>query len=334
MGGVPASKRARGRRGAEGVELDVEDHPAPAQERTHGVEQLGAAPEDPETGRAHRLVRRVGQEVDAEGADVHRCVRHELRAVGDHDRPGAVRHLGHLRQRRDGAEHVGHGRDADQLDPVDQRVEVVEHQAAAVVDRDVADVESAELLRDDHPRHDVGVVLHLGQEDGVARPQVGPAPAVRHQVERLGRVLGEHHLVRRVRRADEAPRHQPGPLVERGGLLGRRVDAAVDVGVRRLVVVRHGVDDRPRLERGGGGVEIHDRPAVDGARQQGEVLAQGLDVERRRRRARGGGGGRHRHASKPSASTRRASSGPPLATMRPSTRRWTTSGTSSSSRRW
>ena len=45
------------------------------------------------------------------------------------------------------------------------------------------------------------------------------------------------------------------------------------------------------LQRGGGRVEVHDRPAVDRARQQREVLAQRLDVERCRRRAGGGRGG-------------------------------------------
>ena len=153
----------------------------------------------------------------------------------------------------------------------------------SAVDRDVAQVEAAELLGQDHPRHDVGVVLHFGQEHGVAGPQVGPAPGLGDQVERLGRVLGEDHLVRRVGRADEAPGHQAGPLVQGGGLLGGGVDAAVHVGVRRLVVARHGVDDGLGLQRGGGRVEIHDGPAVHRALQQREVLAQRLDVERRRR---------------------------------------------------
>ena len=61
--------------------------------------------------------------------DVDRRVGDELRPVGDHERPGAVRGLGHPCHRGDRAEDVGHGRDADELDPVDQRVEVVEHEA-------------------------------------------------------------------------------------------------------------------------------------------------------------------------------------------------------------
>ena len=64
---------------------------------------------------------------------------------------------------------------ADNLDAVDQAIEVVEHEAPGAVDRDVPQIEAAELLGEDHPGHDVGVVLHLGQEHGVAGSQVGAA---------------------------------------------------------------------------------------------------------------------------------------------------------------
>ncbi len=227
--------------------------------------------------------------------------------------PAAWAAVGDVAHGGNGAENVGHARDTDSLDAVDQAVEVVEHQTTGAVDRDVPQVEPAELLGEDHPGHDVGVVLHLGQEHGIAGSQVGAAPGLGHQVERLRRVLGEDHLVRRVRRADEASGRHAGPLVQGGGLLGGGVDAAVHVGVRRLVVVGHGADDGPGLQRGGGGIEIYDRPAVHRARQQRKVLAQRLDVEwrwrggrRRGGRRRGGRGrrgrwpdrrGRHRQPS-------------------------------------
>ena len=203
----------RRRRRPEGVELHVEDHAAAAEEGRHGLEQLGAAPQDADAGRAHHLVGREGEEVDAERARrrparAGRAARR--RPPRSHRRACAT--VGDVAHGVDGAEHVGHGRDADELDAVDQAVEVVEHEAAVVVDRDVAQVEAAELLGEDHPRHDVGVVLHLGQQHGVARAAGWPGPrTVRHQVERLGRVLGEDDLVRRVRRADEASRRPAGP---------------------------------------------------------------------------------------------------------------------------
>ena len=113
--------------------------------------------------------------------------------------PAAWAAVGDVAHRVDGAEHVGHARHADDLDAVDQAVEVVEDEAPVAVDRDVAQVEAAQLLGEDHPGHDVGVVLHFGEQHGVAGAQVGPAPGLGDQVERLGRVLGEDDLARRVR---------------------------------------------------------------------------------------------------------------------------------------
>ena len=48
--------------------------------------------------------------------------------------------------------------------------------------------------REHEPGHEVGVVLDLGEQDGVALVQVGPAPGVGDEVDRLGDVLGEDDL--------------------------------------------------------------------------------------------------------------------------------------------
>ena len=53
----------------------------------------------------------------------------------------------------------------------------------------------AALGRQDLPRHDVGVVLHVREHDRIALAQVGACPRVRHQVDRLGRVAHVDDLV-------------------------------------------------------------------------------------------------------------------------------------------
>ena len=50
-------------------------------------------------------------------------------------------------------------------------------------------------LGHDVPRHDVGVVLHLRDDDDVAGGEVRTAPRLGDEVEGLGGVLGEHDLV-------------------------------------------------------------------------------------------------------------------------------------------
>ena len=104
----------------------------------------------------------------------------------------------------------------------------------------------AALLLEHEPGHQVGVVLHLGEEDGVALGQVVTRPRVGDEVDGLGDVLGEDHLAVGCG-SDEAGDLAPGTLVGSSRLLGDHVDAAVGVRVVRLVDVVHRIEDRARL---------------------------------------------------------------------------------------
>jgi hypothetical protein len=139
------------------------------------------------------------------------------------------------------------------------------------------------------PRHDVGVVLHLRDDDLVAGADPEPlglgargggvAQGVRDEVDALGDVLGEHHLGL-VRSADEAGDLQPRALVRLGRLLAELVRRPVDVGVVPGVELLDRVDHLQRLLRGVGAVEVDQRTAVaDAARQDREVLADLSDVD-------------------------------------------------------
>jgi hypothetical protein len=88
-----------------------------------------------------------------------------------------------LLDRVEGAEHVRHVHDRDELRPLrEQLVEVVEVEAALVVDAHVLEPRAGEL-----PRHDVRVVLHLGEHHEVALGDV----RARDEVDRAGRVRRE-----------------------------------------------------------------------------------------------------------------------------------------------
>src|SRR3989338_8900526 len=56
--------------------------------------------------------------------------------------------------------------------------------------------------------------------------------------------------------------------------------AAMDVRIFLRVDICHGIDHGLRLRRGGGVVEIDERLAVNGPRQDGEILPYLLDVIR------------------------------------------------------
>ena len=108
-------------------------------------------------------------------------------------------------------------------------LELLAHDVAALVDRR-DDQARAGLLADHLPRHEVRVVLHLGDEHLVARPQPRPRVRLRHEVDRLGRPAHEHDLARRGG-VEEAAHRLARRLVGGGRLLGERVHAAVHVRV-------------------------------------------------------------------------------------------------------
>ena len=277
MGGVPASNLAGGASGVKPVEVDGEDHAAAAEERGHGVEQLGAGPQHADAGGAHHLVAAEGHEVGAQGHHVGGQVGHVLAGVEADQGAGGVGRVGDVADRRQGAEHVGHGGDPDQLGPVEEAVEVGEVELVVGAHGDPADLEAL-LGLELEPRDDVGVVLHLGEHDGVAGAQVGPTPRPGDQVEGLGGVLGEDDLVG-ARGPDEPGHRGPGRLHAGGGPLGQGVDAAVHVGVVVRGEVGHGLDDGGRLLGRRRRVEEHEPSVVALLGQDREVAPDGGDVE-------------------------------------------------------
>ncbi len=230
-------------------------------------------------GRPVGLVTGDGVEVDTELADVDAHLRHRLSAVDQDQGAGLVGHARDLGDRVERSEHVRDVGDGDQLRAAGKRrLELAQQQLAVVVDPDPIDLGAGrfgQLL----PGDDVGVVLHLGQHDPVARVDVGRAPAARDEVDRLGRVADEDDLAA-IGRAEVVGDRGPRTLVG-GGRLGReRVRAAVDVGVVAPLVTVDGLDRGEYALRARARVEVDEGLVADPAAQRRERLADALDVER------------------------------------------------------
>ncbi len=90
---------------------------------------------------------------------------------------------------------------------------------AVFVDVDVAE-DGALLFGDELPGHEVRVVLHDAEDDLVAGAEVGAAPGVGDQVERLCSVAGEDDAAA-VGRLDEARDLAARAFVGLGGLFGK-----------------------------------------------------------------------------------------------------------------
>jgi len=274
--------------------------------------------QDAQAGGPVGLVRRPHVEVGVDVLEVHRQLRHRLRPVDERDRAGRVGAAHDVGDRRDRPHDVGDVRAGHELHAAggQQRVEHVQVEHALVVQGHVGQFGPGRL-GEDLPRHDVAVVLQVGEDDEIPGSDVRATPGVRDEVDRLGGVLGEHRLL--------DSRTQPGrdrrasALEGVRGLHRQRVHPAMHVGVVVGVMLGDRVDHRLRLLRRGPRVEVHELLAVHLALQQGELRldcgrVESLWVEgvhRCNHRS------AHRNASYPSCSSWAASSMPPLATMRP-----------------
>ncbi len=139
----------------------------------------------------------------------------------------------------------------------EQGVVVIHVDLEAVGQADALD-SGAGLLGNQVPRDEIGVMLHLGDQDQIARFQVGPTPRLRDEVDRLGCVADEDDFAL-IGSADKGGECLAGVLVEAGGLFRQLIDTAMNVRVGFAVEGRDRVNDGLRLLRAGGTVEEDER---------------------------------------------------------------------------
>jgi hypothetical protein len=245
------------------------DHVTAADERRHLLEQCPAAVKDADPCRAVGLVAGPGVEVGVDRRQVHRHLWDRLGSVDQHHGAHRVGTPDYLGDRVNGPDHVRDVHERDQLRlACEKRVERLEVDVPVVQDRYVGELRIA-VLAEDLPGNDVRVVLHLGEHHQVVTRDVHPAPGVRDEVDRGGRVRGEDRLLWR----RSQPRGDPltGALVEVGRLDGQRIDPTVDRRARLRVVAGHRVDDRLRRLRRGARIQVCQRVVIDAPAQDREL---------------------------------------------------------------
>ena len=245
--------------------------------RRHRLQQRRLAVEHADAGGAIQLVAREGVEIAVERAHIDLEVGRRLGAVDEHRSALGVGKIDDALHRIDGSQRVRQMRHRDEPGArTEQALQLARHQLAVVVDRRDPQHRAAALAQQ-LPRHDVGVVLHLGDEDLVARLQTLP-PTRRHEVDGLRRAAHEHDFLAPCR-VDEAPHGIARGLVGVGRLLAQGMHTAVNVGIELGVVARLAIDHALRLLAGGGVVEVDEGLAVHAAVQDREILAQPRHVE-------------------------------------------------------
>ena len=158
--------------------------------------------------------------------------------------------------------------------PVEQIVEIVQVEQCRRRCTGTKRERRARALGEELPRHEIAVMLHLGEQDDVARAHDLVRP--RRCATRL--MLSVVPRVKMISRLPRRGRRQPlsGVFVGGGGPIAQLVESAMDVAVVVFVVMRQGVDDRARFLRGRRIVEIDQRMSVDRLVQDRKILADRL----------------------------------------------------------
>ena len=123
------------------------------------------------------------------------------------------------------------------------------------------------------PGHDVRMMLQHGQHDPVAIAQICRAPALRDQIDRLGRAAHEHAFIR-AGRPDKIRHGLPRGFIAQRHVRRAPIHAAMHRGIIRAIALRDRIDHGTRLLRGRGAIKI--MPMLG---QAGKI---GTDIERRR----------------------------------------------------
>ncbi len=128
------------------------------------------------------------------------------------------------------------------------------------------------------PRHNVGVVLHLRDDDFVISLAKLFGEDCCQQIDAFGGAAGEDDFVCVVC-ANEFRNGFARLFVCQRGLYAQIMHAAVNVGVLCGIDARNLVDDALRLLCGGGVVEIDERLAIDFLFQNGKIGAYFFDIK-------------------------------------------------------
>ncbi len=176
-------------------------------------------------------------EVAIERAQVDGNARRRLAAIDQHLGAGGVREPHDALDRQHCAGDIGDVGDRDELGArPDQRREFRHVEPAGGVDRRRHELD-ADTIAQQLPGHDVGVMLHDGEEHLIAGLQEGRTPAVGDEVDGLGGVPHEDDLAR-IGGTEEAPHLLARLLIELGRARREAVDAAMHIGVVAAVDTR------------------------------------------------------------------------------------------------
>lgn len=262
------------------LERDGGNHLAPALVRGEAVQPFFFAVEDADAGGAVDLMSGEDVELGVQRLDVYFYMGDGLGAIQQDGHAVFVGYADEFVDGVDRAEHVGDVGDGHESGAFAEQVLVfVQAEFAFLGDGNHPEGDAfaggLEL-----PGHDVGVVLHGGDNDLVAGLHAGVAKGGCDEVDRFGRAAGEDDLVRGA--GVQEGLYRPARFFVRfGGPLTQVMDAPVYVGVQGVIPLFDSLDHAAGLLGGGAVVQVDERLAVYLFLQDREIVPDRIYIKHR-----------------------------------------------------
>ena len=159
---------------------------------------------------------------------------------------------------------------------IEQLIQLLHHQATAIVKGQDTNLRPL-ALGHQLPGHDIGVVLHLADDDIITLAQESLAPSVGNGIYRSGSARREDNLLA----LGSTYKHTHALarlLVELGSLLRKTMHATVDIGILLTMQTIHSLDNALGLLRRSTTIEVDERLAVHLATENREIVTYGIYI--------------------------------------------------------
>jgi len=238
----------------------------------HGIQSRTASIETANSGRHEHFVSRKYKKIAVQRLYIELHVLDRLGGVNQCGDAFSFRCLDYRFDGIYGANRVGNMDNRGELSPRPHHANVgINIQVAIVEDR--GHFQHGSLpLPEKLPRNDIGVVLHMGDENLVAGLDLRFHKRVGDKVDGFGGSPSKNDF-RFVAGVQVAGELGAGIFVGLSGFGTQQVDPTMDVGVFVGIVLSDGVDHRLRFLGGGGVVEIDERFSIHLAFENGKIVA-------------------------------------------------------------
>ena len=211
-----------------------------------------------------------GEKVAIHRLNIHLEMRCTLGSIHQYGDIVGVSYLDNLLNRINCSKYVAHMGHADDLGLLrDQPFQLIEAEQTIIGNRDMLH-HNATLHGLKLPTDDVGMVLHLSDNDLIASLHLTLAERTSHKVNGLGSASCKNDLLN-LAGIDKLTHFLASGLMQIGSLLREVMHPTMHIGIHIEVLIPHGVEHHERLLRGGRIVEIDQRFAIDLARQNREI---------------------------------------------------------------